>query len=191
MEFWKNTGNGQYQYDYSIPGTHNADISKIKIGDVDADGDQDILYVYVGMGGGVALYRNNLQIFSTEEVIYSSSNFSIPNISLGDADGDQDIDLIITDAANNFVSIYFNESNPTATTPLLPPPTLLAVPNPATTSFRLQNLDKPATVDLLDATGRLVRSFKTTPGQELSLEGLAQGLYRWRCQGQSGNLIVR
>lgn len=156
----------------------------------DFDGDQDIDMVsHPSIDNGVTFHRNNGSGMFTEVYTLNIGNFMVEWAS-GDIDGDQDLDLAITDYYSRSVKLLFNDG-PTATTPLLPTPTLLAVPNPATAAFHLQGLEKPVVADLLDATGRLVRSFKTTPGQELNLEGLAQGLYRWRCQGQSGNLIVR
>lgn len=53
-------------------------------------------------------------------------------------------------------------------------------PNPAASFIHLQlpeNISGPIALDLFDAQGRLVRQERTTPGQRLSVKGLASGLY--------------
>lgn len=151
--------------------------------DLDADGDLDLMIsVYIYMNDGSGNFTSPGYINPGDDTY---------GVNWGDFDGDGDIDLTAVTPYKDSVSVFFNQSPLTATSSHLNTPTLVTVPNPAVAAFRLQNLEKPTTVDLLDATGRKVRSFNAVPGQDISLEGLAQGLYRWRCQAQSGNLIVQ
>ncbi len=67
---------------------------------------------------------------------------------------------------------------------------LQAVPNPATGSFTLLGLTVPTPLRLTDALGRTVLETVAQPGQPISLQGLAPGLYTWQAGHAHGRLLV-
>ena len=75
-------------------------------------------------------------------------------------------------------------------------PTIALFPNPATSATQLDLSQLPAgtyTVQVLDATGRVVLSGKQEAGisQALDLNTIASGTYTVRVSGQSLNLTKR
>ena len=68
---------------------------------------------------------------------------------------------------------------------------IIPFPNPAHKELQFRGLDRTATVHLYDAVGRLVFVSKALPNQATALPTLPPGIYRWRCLGQSGNLLVQ
>ena len=67
---------------------------------------------------------------------------------------------------------------------------LWAVPNPATTSFRLDGLTQPTPLRLIDALGRLVMLTSTSPNQPVNISRLSPGLYHWQAGAYTGRILV-
>nr|WP_214607025.1 FG-GAP-like repeat-containing protein [Hymenobacter arizonensis] len=98
--------------------------SGLSIGDVDADGDPDVV-VAQGSGGQVITYINNgagvlaIQYGALE---LAASSFRLPNslgVTLGDVDGDLDLDIITADGSRGRVVLGRNGLAPPVVAPAL------------------------------------------------------------------------
>ncbi|OUJ71093.1 hypothetical protein BXP70_22515 [Hymenobacter crusticola] len=136
----------------------DAAIYQLLLEDMDADGDLDMVaaHIVVPTGipslisqGRVILYRNNgTGSFASGQVIMSLSNPG--RISLGDLDGDNDLDLLTTYTGFRFdpptVSIHLNNGTGTLTTVNAKPY------NPGIANTVLGDVDNDGDLDFLTST---------------------------------------
>jgi len=173
------------------------------LGDVDGDGDLDIVAANEGYSPAATSFSVRLNDgagrFTAPATNADPAVGGSPRwLSLGDVDGDGDLDavtvnrlLVPVSMGGSSLSVRRNESRPLATTTARLAEDVALYPNPARTVVAVVVPAiagaTHATLALVDAVGRTVRtqsltlSGAGTPAQ-VALTGLAPGLYRVRVQ---------
>jgi hypothetical protein len=133
--------------------------TSVTVGDVDSDGDLDLLTANYNYSGTVSVRLNNGRgSFSAPVINPEPTVGSFPtSVTVGDVDGDGDLDLLAANAFSETVSVRLNQS----ATPLPVRPgsltnVLALFPNPTNGSLMLRGAVAGAPIEVLDALGRLV-----------------------------------
>ena len=108
IAWYENNGAADPVFTQVIVSTTADDASSVSVGDVDGDGDLDILSASNG-DSTIAWYENNGAadpVFT--QVIVSTTAFGAISVSVGDVDGDGDLDILSASFSDDTIAWYEN-----------------------------------------------------------------------------------
>jgi hypothetical protein len=187
-----NKGNGNFD-SYTANGTVPVGSGpyNIALADVDADGDLDFLTsnagygpggntVSVGLNGGDAT-GSNTGVFKVSAAV-AVGNFPRA-ITVGDLDGDGDLDFATPSASTGQVSVRLNGGTTLAAASASAPAAFSLYPNPASRAATVAGLPAGQRVELFDAVGRLVAT--------ATADATGKALLTWPASVASGVYVLR
>ena len=187
-----NRGNGDFiNYTANVtvpvgPGAYN-----IALADVDADGDLDFLTsnpgygtggntVSIGLNGGDAT-GSNTGVFKVSAAVAVGE---YPRaITVGDLDGDGDLDFATPSGNSGQVSVRLNGGTTLAAASASAPAAFSLYPNPASRAATVAGLPAGQRIELLDAVGRLVAT--------ATADATGKALLTWPTSVASGVYVLR
>ncbi|HEX8658969.1 MAG TPA: FG-GAP-like repeat-containing protein [Hymenobacter sp.] len=197
-----NNGTGDF-----INSTTNVNVAvgsgpyNIALADVDADGDLDLLTANAGFGtdgNSVSVRLNGGNATGSNTGVFSNGSTVAVGVSpraltVGDFDGDGDLDFATPDGSIGQVSVRLNGGTTLASTSAGAKPTFDVYPNPANRFANVIGLPAGQPLELLDAVGRIIGKFKADASGKAVLTwpvSVASGVYMLRAGPQVQRLTI-
>jgi hypothetical protein len=173
----------------------------IALADVDADGDLDLLTANAGYGtngNAVSVRLNGGDASGSNTGAFSNGTTvavgDYPRaITVGDLDGDGDLDFATPNGSISQASVRLNGGTPLATAGAHALVTFSRYPNPAHQTVTVAGLPAGQSVELFDAVGRIIATGKADATGKTALvwpASVASGIYILRAGTQAQRLTI-
>src|SRR6476661_6576465 len=188
-----NSGSGQFTVSQSLP--ISTDPWDATIGDIDGDGDLDLVEAAYSQNRVAVQLNDGRGNFSPRSTIYlaGTQNLRVAvGVTLGDVDGDGDLDLLGS-SVDNTISVHLNNGTALAASQPVGRAGLTVYPTPVLDHVMLSGAAPNAPLTLLDALGRVCLTARADASGQARFQlpaALPGGVYTVRSGGQVSRLVV-
>ena len=168
---------------------------RLTVGDVDGDGDLDLVEAAYSQNRVAVQLNDGRGNFSPRSTIYlaGTQNLRVAvGVTLGDVDGDGDLDLLGS-SVDNTISVHLNNGTALAASQPVGRAGLTVYPTPVLDHVMLSGAAPNAPLTLLDALGRVCLTARADASGQARFQlpaALPGGVYTVRSGGQVSRLVV-